>query len=145
VFRLDVNSGDVVFRDEMDNKQVNGRLPITYSGYLILYLAFSAIGCHGNSVPYRHPSAKTKKISVDKIVTLETVSNQGDKVLKIGIENIPSKNYDIEANTDNDVELDNTSELEDKANQPSNTQLVKLIKDLRKELEDVRLNQDIQR
>lgn len=111
--------------------------------HLTVCLSVFITDCHGNSVQYKHPSVGNNKIAVDKIVTLETDTAQGDKIVKIGIENIAHENG--RNDQDNDVELENTSELEDKKERDNYEQLNKLVNEMKKELEDIRLTQELQR
>lgn len=102
--------------------------------------------CHGNSVPYRHePKKDIKKISVDKIVTLES----SDHVVKIGIENVPhgekrDANVD-EAIEDNEVELVNTSDLDENRGTGYNPELMNMIQELKKEVQGLQLSQEFDR
>lgn len=95
-------------------------------------------------MPYRHKPYKESKISVDKIVTLET--GDGDtKIVKIGIEKVPDgskSEQEMSEPLDNDVELDNTSDL-DKSKE--NFEVTKLINELKSELQEVKLSQEFDR
>lgn len=120
--------------------EVYGSHSVAYLLPMAICLSIFITGCHGNSVLYRHPSVSNSKISVDKIVTLETDNTLGDKIVKIGIETV-----DGDTTQGNDVELENTSDLDDKKDNADYNRLIKMIKEMERELEDVRLTQEFQR